>query len=66
MRAAQNWVAAARKVVNPDMPGAYVNYPSADVTDPAAYHGDTMTRLAAVKAAYDPGRLFRPPLGVPG
>ncbi len=65
-RAAQDWVAASRSRLNPDMPGAYVNYPSADVRAPATYHGATLTRLTSVKAAYDPRWLFRPPGGVPG
>jgi FAD/FMN-containing dehydrogenase len=64
--AAQRWVTAARKAVKSDMPGSYLNYPSADVSDPATYHGAALTRLRAVKAAYDPGRLLRPPTGVAG
>jgi FAD/FMN-containing dehydrogenase len=65
-RAAQEWVATSRSGLNPDMPGAYINYPSADVRGPATYHGATLTRLTQVKAAYDPRWLFRPPAGVPG
>jgi FAD/FMN-containing dehydrogenase len=64
--AAQRWVAAARARVAARMPGAYINYPSSDIHDPGTYHGSAYSRLRAVKAAYDPSRLFRPPGGVPG
>jgi hypothetical protein len=47
-------------------PGAYVNYPSADVGNPATYHGATYPRLQQIKASHDPARLFRPPSGVSG
>ncbi|MDP9221858.1 MAG: FAD-binding oxidoreductase [Actinomycetota bacterium] len=64
--AAQGWVAAARARLAARMPGAYINYPSSDIHDPATYHGSAYARLRSVKAAYDPSRLFRPPGGVPG
>ncbi|MCK2221131.1 FAD-dependent oxidoreductase [Actinomadura sp. ATCC 31491] len=44
---------------------AYVNYLDPDLPDwRSAYYGANAARLAAVKAAYDPGRLFRLPQGV--
>ncbi|MPZ82620.1 MAG: FAD-binding protein [Actinophytocola sp.] len=40
----------------------YPNFPDPDLTDWArAYHGDNHSRLARVKHAYDPRRLFRFP-----
>jgi hypothetical protein len=64
--AAGGWVAAARARTALDTQGAYVNYPSADVTDPATYHGTQYARLQQVKAAYDPDGFLRPPSGVSG
>jgi FAD/FMN-containing dehydrogenase len=64
--AAGQWVAAARRRLAPDSAGAYINYPSADVTASASYHGAAFARLRLVKAAWDPGAVFRPPAGVPG
>jgi FAD/FMN-containing dehydrogenase len=64
--AAGRWVAAARARTAPDGGGAYVNYPSADVQDPATYHGAQYARLQQVKAAYDPMGWLRPPGGVSG
>ncbi len=62
--AAGRWVAAARSRTATDAPGAYINYPSADVTDPATYHGAAYSRLRSVKGAVDPQGFFRPPGGV--
>lgn len=59
--AAQAWVSAARRRVAPDMPGAYVNYPSRDVTDVSTYFGAAAGRLASVKASVDPDGLLRAP-----
>lgn len=49
--------------------GCYVNYPDGDISDPARntsgvpwttlYWGDNYPRLQRVKAAYDPGDVFR-------
>ncbi len=66
VRAAQEWVAAARAGTAADSPGAYVNYPSPDVQHPATYRGQSYARLRRVKATADPGGLLRPPSGVPG
>lgn len=39
--------------------GVYPNYPDLDLPDgPNAYHGDSLDRLMAVKARYDPSDLF--------
>jgi hypothetical protein len=44
---------------------AYVNYTDADLKDWAhAYYGPNLDRLRKVKAAHDPGRLFRFPQAV--
>jgi hypothetical protein len=64
--AAGRWVAASRRRLQADMPGAYVNYPSPDVSDPMTYHGGAYDRLRSVKASVDPGGRLRPPSGVPG
>ncbi|MEU1876668.1 FAD-binding oxidoreductase [Streptosporangium sp. NPDC020072] len=62
---AASWTANARNAMRPHFGDhAYVNY-----VDPglagwrSAYYGANATRLARVKAAYDPGRLFRIPQG---
>ncbi len=62
--AATRWVAAARSRTATDAPGAYINYPSPDVRDPATYHGSAYPRLRSVKGAVDPEGFFRPPVGV--
>jgi hypothetical protein len=59
--AAQAWVSAARRRVGSDLPGAYVNYPSPDVTDVSTYFGAAADRLASVKTSVDPDGLFRAP-----
>jgi FAD/FMN-containing dehydrogenase len=66
VRAAGQWVAAARRRLAADAPGAYVNYPSPDVRNPSTYHGAALARLRRVKATWDPASLFQPPAGVPG
>ena len=46
--------------------GAYVNYPDADLENPAqAYWGDNLPRLSAIKRKYDPDNLFRHRQGIP-
>jgi hypothetical protein len=64
--AAGAWVAAARSATSSDTQGAYVNYPSADVANPATYHGQQYARLQQVKATYDPDGFLKPPSGVSG
>ncbi|MFI6442524.1 FAD-binding oxidoreductase [Streptomyces sp. NPDC050759] len=54
--------------------GSYINYPDTDLADPAwntsgvpwhtLYFKDNYPRLQRVKAAYDPGDVFRHPLSV--
>jgi FAD/FMN-containing dehydrogenase len=65
--AARRWVARSWALVHPHgAGGSYVNFP-----DPAldgwerAYHGGNFERLVQVKAAYDPGDVFRFPQSVP-
>jgi FAD/FMN-containing dehydrogenase len=46
---------------------AYQNYVDGRILDwPQAYFGDNYPRLQRVKAAYDPGNLFRHPQSVRG
>ncbi len=60
-------VAKIYAAMRPFMPGAsYVNYCDLDLPDYAtAYWGDNLSRLMAVKAAYDPQNLFRHAQSVP-
>jgi hypothetical protein len=62
--AAQRWGAASRAALAGDMPGAYVNYASADVTDPSAYFGPNLPRLRMIKAAVDPANTLAAPTGI--
>jgi FAD/FMN-containing dehydrogenase len=46
--------------------GAYVNYIDAELEGwQRAYYGSNYDRLVRIKAAYDPGGLFRMPQGIP-
>ncbi|MFI6291459.1 FAD-binding oxidoreductase [Nonomuraea sp. NPDC050790] len=59
-RQAHAWLRDSWARLAPWTRGVYPNYPDADLTDwPAAYHGASLERLREVKAAYDPGGLFR-------
>ena len=53
--------------MRPHMPGAaYVNYRDLELPDyAAAYWGDNLPRLIAVKRHYDPDNLFRHAQSVP-
>jgi hypothetical protein len=57
----QGWVNAFAEALSQGEPGAYVNFLGDEGTDRdrEAYPGSTWDRLAAVKAQYDPGNLFR-------
>lgn len=60
------WPHQARTAMRPYLSGeAYQNYVDGRITDwPQAYFGDNYPRLQRVKAAYDPGNLFRHPQSV--
>ncbi|WP_089314399.1 FAD-binding oxidoreductase [Actinomadura mexicana] len=60
------WLSATHTAMEPHLGGAaYVNYTDADLKDWAhAYYGPNLDRLRRVKAAHDPGRLFRFPQAV--
>lgn len=60
------WTGNARAAMRPHFGDhAYVNYVDPELSGwRAAYYGPNAARLARVKAAYDPGRLFRLPQGV--
>ena len=57
------WLRATHAAMEPHMGGtAYVNYVDPDLKGWArAYYGPNLDRLRKVKAAHDPGRLFRFP-----
>ena len=61
------WVADTVALLDQGDPGAYVNFLGDEGPERvrAAYPGATWDRLAAVKAAYDPGNLFRRNQNVP-
>ncbi|GAA2906490.1 FAD-binding oxidoreductase [Streptosporangium fragile] len=60
------WTRGARAAMRPHFGDhAYVNYIDAGLSGwRSAYYGQNAARLARVKAAYDPGRLFRMPQGI--
>ncbi|WP_433477523.1 FAD-binding oxidoreductase [Spirillospora sp. CA-142024] len=60
------WLSATHDAMEPYIGGAaYVNYIDAGLKNWAhAYYGPNVDRLRKVKAAYDPGRLFRFPQAV--
>ena len=64
---AGDWLARSWALVHPWGSGrVYPNFPDPDVEDwPAAYHGANLDRLARVKAAYDPGNVFRSAQSIP-
>ena len=54
---AANWLATAHQAVAPYSVGGYVNY--LEVGQPASrYFGGNLSRLAAVRQQYDPGRVM--------
>lgn len=61
------WVEGTAALLDQGDAGAYVNFLGDEGPDRvrAAYPGATWDRLAAVKAAYDPGNLFRRNQNVP-
>ena len=63
---AAGWARNAHAAMRPHFGDhAYVNYVDPELSGwRAAYYGANATRLARVKAAYDPGRLFRLPQGI--
>ena len=58
---ARQWLRRSWSIVHPWAAGrVYPNFPDPDLEDwPTAYHGDNLDRLRRVKAAYDPGHVFR-------
>ncbi|WP_449061012.1 FAD-binding oxidoreductase [Planomonospora algeriensis] len=63
---AAGWTRAARAAMRPHFGDhAYVNYVDPELDGwRTAYYGANSARLARIKAAYDPGRLFRLPQGI--
>ncbi|MEV6983918.1 FAD-binding oxidoreductase [Sphaerisporangium sp. NPDC051017] len=66
MAGAAGWLRAAHAAMEPHFgPHAYVNYIDPELKGwRQAYYGGNADRLAKVKAAYDPDRLFRFPQAV--
>lgn len=60
------WVEAFRTALLPYTRGAYVNYIDGAITDwQGQYYGGNFARLTEVKAAWDPGQVFRYPQSIP-
>jgi FAD/FMN-containing dehydrogenase len=66
-RSARDWLARSWALVHPWGSGrVYPNFPDPELDDWAtAYHATNLERLARVKAAYDPGNVFRSPQSLP-
>lgn len=64
---ARNWVKSARRHLAPHTTGgAYVNYLDRDQADwREAFYGDSLERLQAAKAEFDPELRFEPRQGIP-
>ncbi|WP_171074861.1 FAD-binding oxidoreductase [Nonomuraea basaltis] len=64
--AGRDWIQRVRNDMSPYFGNhAYVNYTDPALTDwRTAYYGPNAARLAEVKTAYDPDRLFHPAQGV--
>ena len=60
-RSARDWLARSWALVHPWGSGrVYPNFPDPELDGwPAAYHAGNLDRLMRVKAAYDPGNVFR-------
>lgn len=60
-----DWVRRVSEALQPYVDGAYVNVPNADLDDwETAYWGASVPRLRAVKAGYDPDRVFDAEQGI--
>ncbi|GAA2602114.1 FAD-binding oxidoreductase [Actinomadura fulvescens] len=62
----RDWLRGTHRAMEPYAGGAaYVNYIDPELADwRRAYYGTNLDRLTKVKAAYDPGRLFRFPQAI--
>jgi FAD/FMN-containing dehydrogenase len=67
VRAARAWLARSWELIHPWGAGrVYPNFPDPELDGAlAAYHAGNLDRLVRVKAAYDPGDVFRFPQSVP-